>query len=63
MERVSDVIRLKGHGVYGIGKDASMREAAKAFLDKEVPEAKASVVHGQMPPAVLEDVMSAFYDG
>jgi transcription-repair coupling factor (superfamily II helicase) len=36
---------------------------AKAFLDKEVPEAKAAVVHGQMPPAVMEDVMSAFYDG
>ena|SRR5215467_1639218 len=36
MERVSDVIRLKGHGVYGIGRDASMREAAQAFLDKDV---------------------------
>ena len=36
MERVSDVIRLKGHGVYGIGKDASMREAAQAFLDKDM---------------------------
>jgi transcription-repair coupling factor (superfamily II helicase) len=36
---------------------------AKAFLDREVPEAKAAVAHGQMPPAVLEDVMSAFYDG
>jgi signal-transduction protein with cAMP-binding, CBS, and nucleotidyltransferase domain len=36
IERVSDVVRLKGHGVYGIGKDASMREAAQAFLDKDV---------------------------
>jgi len=36
MERVSDLIRLKGHGVYGIAKDASMREAAQAFLDKDV---------------------------
>jgi transcription-repair coupling factor (superfamily II helicase) len=36
---------------------------AKAFLDTHVPEAKAAVAHGQMPPAVLEDVMSAFYDG
>ena len=36
MERVSDVIRLKGHGVYGIEKDASMRKAAQAFLDKDV---------------------------
>jgi signal-transduction protein with cAMP-binding, CBS, and nucleotidyltransferase domain len=36
MERVSDVIRLKGHGVYSIGKDASLRDAAQAFLDKDV---------------------------
>jgi transcription-repair coupling factor (superfamily II helicase) len=36
---------------------------AKAFLDQHVPEAKVTVAHGQMPPTVLEDVMSAFYDG
>jgi transcription-repair coupling factor (superfamily II helicase) len=36
---------------------------AKAFLDKQVPEARVAVAHGQMPPTVLEDVMSAFYDG
>jgi transcription-repair coupling factor (superfamily II helicase) len=36
---------------------------AKAFLDSHVPEARAAVAHGQMPAAVLEDVMSAFYDG
>jgi transcription-repair coupling factor (superfamily II helicase) len=36
---------------------------AKAFLDQNVPEAKVTVAHGQMPPTVLEDVMSAFYDG
>ncbi|MDE2285733.1 MAG: transcription-repair coupling factor [Hyphomicrobiales bacterium] len=35
----------------------------KAFLDKNVPEVKVAVAHGQMPPTVLEDVMSAFYDG
>jgi transcription-repair coupling factor (superfamily II helicase) len=35
----------------------------KEFLDKNVPEAKVGVAHGQMPPAVLEDIMSAFYDG
>ena len=28
-----------------------------------MPEVKAAVAHGQMPPAVLEDVMTAFYDG
>jgi transcription-repair coupling factor (superfamily II helicase) len=36
---------------------------AKAFLDKTVPEVRVAVAHGQMPPAVLEDVMTAFYDG
>ena len=36
---------------------------AKEFLDKHVPEVKVAVAHGQMPPTVLEDIMTAFYDG
>ena len=36
---------------------------AKAFLDTQVPEARVAVAHGRMPSSVLEDVMSAFYDG
>ncbi|MEA2960402.1 MAG: hypothetical protein QOI46_500, partial [Alphaproteobacteria bacterium] len=36
---------------------------ARAFLDQNIPEAKVTVAHGQMPPTALEDVMSAFYDG
>jgi transcription-repair coupling factor (superfamily II helicase) len=36
---------------------------AKNFLDKNVPEARVAVAHGQMPPTVLDDIMSAFYDG
>ena len=36
---------------------------AKDFLDKNVPEVQVAVAHGQMPPTVLEDIMSAFYDG
>jgi transcription-repair coupling factor (superfamily II helicase) len=36
---------------------------AKDFLDKNVPEVKVAVAHGQMPSQVLEDIMSAFYDG
>ncbi len=36
---------------------------AKAFLDKAVPEVKVAVAHGQMAPTVLEDIMTAFYDG
>jgi transcription-repair coupling factor (superfamily II helicase) len=35
----------------------------KSFLDKNVPEVRVAVAHGQMPSSVLEDVMSAFYDG
>ena len=35
----------------------------KAFLDKNVPEVKVAVAHGQMPSTALEDVMGAFYDG
>jgi transcription-repair coupling factor (superfamily II helicase) len=35
----------------------------KAFLDKSVSEVRVAVAHGQMPSSVLEDVMSAFYDG
>ena len=37
--------------------------SAKEFLDKHVPEVKVAVAHGQMPAQVLEDIMSAFYDG
>src|SRR6185436_3334932 len=36
---------------------------AKAFLDEHVPEVRVAVAHGQMPATVLEDIMSAFYDG
>jgi transcription-repair coupling factor (superfamily II helicase) len=36
---------------------------AKDFLDKNVPEVRVAVAHGQMPGTMLEDVMSAFYDG
>src|SRR5207248_5134700 len=36
---------------------------AKAFLGRHVPEVRVAVAHGQMPARVLEDVMSAFYDG
>ncbi|MGB6350338.1 MAG: transcription-repair coupling factor [Pseudolabrys sp.] len=36
---------------------------AKGFLDKNIPEVRVAVAHGQMPPTVLDDIMSAFYDG
>src|SRR5206468_3924009 len=40
-----------------------LRAEAKSFLDKHVPEVRVAVAHGQMPARVLEDVMSAFYEG
>jgi transcription-repair coupling factor (superfamily II helicase) len=36
---------------------------AKEFLDKHVPELRVAVAHGQMASSVLDDIMSAFYDG
>ncbi|HEX3163679.1 MAG TPA: transcription-repair coupling factor [Pseudolabrys sp.] len=36
---------------------------SKEFLDKNIPEIRVAVAHGQMPPTVLDDIMSAFYDG
>jgi transcription-repair coupling factor (superfamily II helicase) len=36
---------------------------AKEFLETHVPELRVAVAHGQMPPTVLDDIMSAFYDG
>ncbi|MET0632375.1 MAG: transcription-repair coupling factor [Xanthobacteraceae bacterium] len=35
----------------------------REFLATNVPEMKIAVAHGQMPPTVLDDIMSAFYDG
>ena len=36
---------------------------AKDFLEKNIPEIRVVVAHGQMPPTVLDDIMTAFYDG
>jgi transcription-repair coupling factor (superfamily II helicase) len=36
---------------------------AKEFLDRTVPEVRVAMAHGQMPAGVLEDIMSAYYDG
>ncbi|HEY4863068.1 MAG TPA: TRCF domain-containing protein, partial [Xanthobacteraceae bacterium] len=35
----------------------------REFLEKNVPEVKVAVAHGQMPARELEDIMSAFYEG
>jgi len=36
---------------------------AKEFLERHVPEMRVAVAHGQMPSSMLDDIMSAFYDG
>ena len=36
---------------------------AREFLNKNVPEVRVAVAHGQMPSGVLDDIMTAFYDG
>jgi len=38
-------------------------DGRKQFLDEHVPEIRAAVAHGQMPPSTLEGIMSDFYDG
>ena len=35
----------------------------KDFLDKNVPEARVAVAHGQMASGALDDIMTAFYEG
>ncbi len=35
----------------------------ESFLSEEVPEVNYVIAHGQMPGRVLEDIMTAFYDG
>ena len=35
----------------------------REFLEKNVPEVKVAVAHGQMPARQLEDIMGAFYEG
>ncbi|MCC6982602.1 MAG: transcription-repair coupling factor [Bauldia sp.] len=36
---------------------------AREFLEREVPEVKVAVAHGQLPPGELDDIMNAFYEG
>ena len=49
-------------GFYVVPRVSDLAEV-KDFLDKHVPEMKVAVAHGQMPPTVIEDIISAFYDG
>jgi transcription-repair coupling factor (superfamily II helicase) len=51
-----------GQSFYVVPRLEDLAEV-KAFLDREMPEAKVAVAHGQMAAGQLEDVMTAFYEG
>nr|HEV8010785.1 transcription-repair coupling factor [Bradyrhizobium sp.] len=55
--------RYRGGQAFYVAPRIEDLAAVKDFLDKNVPEMKVAVAHGQMPPTVIEDIMSAFYDG
>lgn len=55
--------RYRGGQVFYVCPRIEDIAGVKEFLDKNVPEAKVAVAHGQMPSTLLEDVMAAFYDG
>jgi transcription-repair coupling factor (superfamily II helicase) len=55
--------RYRGGQAFYVSPRIEDLAEVKAYLDQNVPEARVAVAHGQMPPTVLEDIMSAFYDG
>ena len=55
--------RYRGGQAFYVAPRIEDLAGVKDFLDKNVPEMKVAVAHGQMPPTVIEDIMSAFYDG
>jgi transcription-repair coupling factor (superfamily II helicase) len=55
--------RYRGGQAFYVAPRIEDLAGVKDFLDKNVPEMKVAVAHGQMPPTVIEDIISAFYDG
>ncbi len=51
-----------GQTFYVVPRIADLEEV-REFLTEQTPELKVATAHGQMTPAMLEDVMTAFYDG
>ncbi len=51
-----------GQSFYVVPRIADLAAAAD-FLKETVPEVKSIVAHGQLAPTILEDAMTAFYDG
>ncbi len=55
--------RYRGGQAFFVAPRIEDLAGVKDFLDKSVPEMKVAVANGQMAPTVIEDIMSAFYDG
>ena len=51
-----------GQAFYVVPRIEDIAEV-KTFLDRQLPESKVAVAHGQMAAGQLEDVMTAFYEG
>ncbi|HEX5957615.1 MAG TPA: transcription-repair coupling factor, partial [Hyphomicrobiaceae bacterium] len=51
-----------GQTFYVVPRIADLADVHE-FLAEQTPELKVATAHGQMPPATLEDVMTAFYEG
>ena len=50
-----------GQSFYVVPRISDLDEIS-AFLRESVPELKFRVAHGRLPPTVLEDIMTGFYD-
>lgn len=51
-----------GQSFYVVPRIADLDEIGE-FLEETVPELRVARAHGQLPPAEIERIMSAFYDG
>ncbi|KAB2912285.1 MAG: transcription-repair coupling factor [Hyphomicrobiaceae bacterium] len=51
-----------GQSFYVVPRISDLDDVAE-FLSEHTPELKVARAHGQLAPGVLEDVMTAFYDG
>ena len=55
--------RYRGGQAFYVAPRIEDLAGIKDFLDKNVPEMKVGLGHGQMAPGAIEDIISAFYDG
>ena len=55
--------RYRGGQSYFVAPRTADIPRLEEFLRNAVPEVKYVIAHGQMPGGVLEDIMTAFYDG